>query len=140
MRRLPWGQPTHLPKVRRGNKGENMISKLGSVLILILVLSGCADVKTPTAGYALTHPLSTKTMVVSGTSKGEVLEKWGEPSEIIEAGYDDMGIEKEEWIYDAWFPNTPLDHRQFSRSKKIFFTGDYATGYEDIEDGEATDE
>ncbi|MBU4342842.1 MAG: DUF2845 domain-containing protein [Candidatus Omnitrophica bacterium] len=109
------------------------------VLLALLVLSGCADVKTPTAQYALTHPLSTKTMVVSGTSKGEVLEKWGEPSEIIEAGYDDTGIKKEEWIYEAWFPNTPLDHRHFSRSKKIFFTGDYVTGYEDIGETEQTD-
>ncbi|MBU4342882.1 MAG: hypothetical protein KKG21_02615 [Candidatus Omnitrophica bacterium] len=102
------------------------------VLLALLVLSGCADVKTPTAQYALTHPLSTKTMVVSGTSKGEVLEKWGEPNEIIHMGEDDMGIEKEAWIYDAWFPRAPLDYRHFSRKKKIYFAGDYVTGYEDI--------
>ncbi|NQV04755.1 MAG: hypothetical protein HQ532_04570 [Candidatus Omnitrophica bacterium] len=102
----------------------------------ILVLSGCADVKTPTAQYALTHPLSTKTMVVSGTPKGEVLEKWGEPDEIIDAGFDDMSIKKEVWVYNAWFPEIPLDHRHFSRSKKIYFTGDYVTGYEDIEENE----
>lgn len=103
------------------------------MIIGIMILSGCADVKKPTAGYALTHPLSTKTMVVSGTSKEEVIEKWGEPNEIIAAGVDDMGIKKEEWIYEAWFPGMPLDHRHFSRRKKIYFTGDYATGYKDIE-------
>ena len=106
------------------------------LIMSILYLSGCADVKIPTAGYALTHPLSTESMVVPGTSKGEIIEKWGEPSDVIEAGFDDMGIKKEEWIYDAWFPNTPLDYRHFSRKKKIFFTGDYATGYEDIEEDE----
>lgn len=98
----------------------------------VLFLCGCADVKTPTAHYALRHPLSTKTMVVAGTSKEEVIEKWGEPSEIIDAGRDDMGIKKEEWTYNAWFPKIPFDHRQFSRSKKIYFTGDYVTGYIDI--------
>ena len=106
------------------------------VIFSISVLSGCADIKAPTAQYALTHPLSTKTMVTSGTSKDEVLEKWGEPDEVIDAGFDDMGIKKEVWVYNAWFPDIPLDHRHFSRSKKVYFTGDYVTGYEDIEGNE----
>jgi len=97
-------------------------------------LFGCADVKTPTAGYALTHPLSTKTMVINGTSKDEVIEKWGEPYDIIDMGFDDTGLKKEAWIYEAWFPNTPLDFRHFSRKKKIYFSGGYVTGYEDIEE------
>jgi hypothetical protein len=100
----------------------------------MLFVSGCTDVKTPTAQYALTHPLSTKTMVVAGTSKDEVLEKWGEPSEIIDMGFDDAGLKKEAWIYEAWFRHAPLDYRHFSRKKKIYFIGDYVTGYEDIED------
>lgn len=104
------------------------------VMCNVLLLAGCADVKTPSAHYALTHPLSTKTMVISGTSKDEVLEKWGQPYDIIDLGYDDMGIKKEAWIYNAWFPRAPLDYRHFSRKKKIYFTGDYVTGYEDIED------
>lgn len=99
-----------------------------------LILAGCADVGTPTVQYALTHPLSTKTMVTPGTSKGEVIEKWGEPSEIIEMGYDDRGLKKEAWIYEPWFPHAPLDYRHFSRKKRIYFIGDYVTGYEDIED------
>jgi hypothetical protein len=103
-------------------------------LTIFVFICGCADVKTPTAHYALTHPLSTKTMVTSGTSKGEVLEKWGDPSEVIDIGYDDMGIRKEAWIYYAWFPRAPLDYRHFSKKKKIYFTGNYVTGYEDIED------
>ena len=72
-------------------------------------------------------------MAVAGTSKGEILEKWGEPSEVIDMGVDDMGIKKEAWIYDAWFKGAPLDFRHFSRKKKIYFTGNYVTSYEDIE-------
>lgn len=100
----------------------------------MLIVCGCAEIKTPTPGYALSHPLSTKTMVVPGTSKGEVREKWGEPSEIIDMGFDDASLKKEAWVYEAWFPHIPIDYRHLSRKKKIFFTGDYATGYEDIED------
>ncbi len=104
------------------------------LLFAIFLMCGCADINTPTAYYALTHPLGTKTMVTAGTSKDKVIEKWGEPSDIVDMGYDDMGIKKEAWIYEAWFPCAPLDYRQFSRRKKIYFTGDYVTGYEDIED------
>jgi hypothetical protein len=100
----------------------------------VLILSGCADVKAPGAYYAITHPLSTKTMVSRGTSKDEVIEKWGEPSEIKKIGYDDMGLEKEAWVYNAWFHNAPLDFRHFSRNKCIYFTGNFVTGFEDMED------
>ena len=110
------------------------LRKVLCVTCNVLILSGCADVKVPGIHYAMTHPLSTKTMVARGTSKDEVIEKWGEPSEVRKAGYDDMGIEKEAWIYDAWFHNAPLDFRQFSRKKCIYFTGDYVTGFEDIDE------
>ncbi len=102
--------------------------------IAIFTIEGCADIKTPTTGYALTHPLSTKTMVSPGTSKSEVRETWGEPSEVIDMGVDEAGLKKESWIYNAWFEKTPLDYRHFSRKKKINFAGESVTGYEDIED------
>jgi hypothetical protein len=103
------------------------------VICNVLILSGCADVKMPGPHYAMTHPLSTKTMVSLGTSKGEVIEKWGEPNEVKNIGYDDMGLKKEAWTYNAWFHNAPLDFRHFSRKKCIYFTGDYVTGFEDME-------
>ncbi|MFC1624629.1 hypothetical protein ACFL28_04885 [Candidatus Omnitrophota bacterium] len=109
------------------------------VMMIVLCLSGCADVKVPTAQYALTHPLGTKTMVTPGTSKGDVIENWGEPTDVIDMGYDDAGLKKEAWIYEAWFPGTPLDFRHFSRRKKIYFTDDYVTGSEDIEDADKKD-
>ena len=111
--------------------------KTESIIFLnVVLLTGCADIKIPTANYVITHPLSTKTMVTQGTSKAEVLEKWGEPSNRIEVGYDDLGLKKEAWIYNAWFPYAPLDYRHFSRKKCIYFTGNYVTGFKDIENGE----
>lgn len=104
------------------------------VLVVIFSIYGCADMIAPTAHYAVTHPLSTKTMVVQGTTKDEVREKWGEPSYVEELGFDDMGLKKESWTYNAWFPKTPLDYRHFSRRKCIYFTGNYVTGFKDIGD------
>jgi len=88
----------------------------------------------PSAHYAITHPLGTKTMVTQGTAKDEVIEKWGEPNQVKHLGYDDMGLKKEAWIYNAWFPHAPLDFRHFSRKKCIYFTGNFVTGFEDADD------
>ncbi|MFA5388460.1 MAG: hypothetical protein WC312_01745 [Candidatus Omnitrophota bacterium] len=104
------------------------------MICIFLALCGCADVKVPGAHYAITHPLSTKTMVSMGSTKDEVIEKWGEPGEVRDIGYDDMGLKKQAWLYNAWFRNAPLDYRHFSRKKCIYFTGDYVTGFEDMED------
>lgn len=112
--------------------GRGLLNR--AMLLIAVAVSGCTDIKTPTAHYAITHPLSTKTMVTPGTSKDEVREKWGDPSEIKEVGFDDMGLKKEAWIYNAWFPHTPLDFRHFSRKKCIYFTGSYVTGFEDIDE------
>lgn len=103
-------------------------------LFCVFLLYGCADVKIPTTHYALTHPLSTKTMVTFGSTKDEIIEKWGEPNQIRILGHDDMGLKKEAWIYNAWFPDAPLDYRHFSRRKCIYFTGNYVTGFEDMEE------
>ena len=111
---------------------------LFSVICNLILLTGCADIKTPTAHYALTHPLSTKTMAVPGTTKEEILEKWGQPSQIRYVGMDDMGFKKEAWIYNPWFPDAPLDYRHFSRKKCIYFTGDYVTGFEDINEDKSS--
>ena len=110
-----------------------MIKKIFMIVALSVLFSACADVKVPSTYYAITHPLSTKTMVTQGTSKEEIIEKWGEPSQIKDLGYDDMGLKKEAWIYNAWFPKAPLDFRQFSRKKCIYFTGNFVTGFKDME-------
>ena len=110
-----------------------MIKKILMLVVLSALFSACADVKVPSAYYAITHPLSTKTMAAQGTSKDEVIEKWGEPNSIKVLGYDDRGLRKEAWVYNAWFHNAPLDFRHFSRKKCIYFTGNFVTGFEDIE-------
>ncbi len=104
------------------------------LILCIFVLYGCSDIKMPSTEYALTHPLSTKTMVLRGATKNAVRAKWGDPSEIKDLGYDEMGLKKEAWIYDPWFRKAPLDYRNFSRKKCIYFIGDHVTGFEDIND------
>jgi hypothetical protein len=75
-------------------------------------------------------------MAVAGTSKDEILEKWGEPYDIIYLGEDEMGVPGEVWLYKAWFPGAPLDYRHFSRPKKIYFRGGFVTRMEDDNEGD----
>ena len=71
----------------RNHAGKKRLTIKLVIFLVVFILSGCADVKVPTTSYALTHLLSTKTMVSLGTSKDEVIEKWGEPSEIKKIDY-----------------------------------------------------
>lgn len=92
--------------------------------------AGCSDLVTPTGSYAVTHPWDAGPPVSRGTSKAEVLEKWGRPDEVIPRGADELGIPKEEWIYQAK-TDVPLDYRYLSKTKRIFFSGDSVTGWQD---------
>ncbi len=91
---------------------------------------GCTDVVTPTAHYALTHPWGTRTPVARGKSKAEILHKWGPPDLVVPRGTDELGLPKEEWIYRAK-TTLPIDYRNLSKTKRIVFTGDHVTGWED---------
>jgi len=91
---------------------------------------GCADFVTPTGQYAMTHPWNTKAPILRGTSKAEVLEKWGRPDSVVPLGADELGLPKEEWIYQAK-ADVPIDYRYLSKTKRLLFTGDYVTGWKD---------
>lgn len=101
-----------------------------AIVLGIMGLAGCADFVVPTGRYAVTHPWGAGTPISRGTSKAEVREKWGPPDEVILQGVDEMGIPKEEWVYQAK-ADVPIDYRYLSRTKRILFTGDYVTGWVD---------
>ena len=100
------------------------------ILGVVAGICGCTDFVTPTGQYAVTHPWDTGTPVSRGTSKAEVLAKWGQPDTVIPQGVDELGIPKEEWVYQAK-TNLPIDYRYLSKSKRILFTGDHVTGWKD---------
>ena len=106
---------------------------LGRAIILVgiaSVLWGCADFISPTGHYAVTHPWNTGPPISRGTSKAEMLEAWGKPDAIVPLGVDELGIVREEWVYQGK-TDLPIDYRYLSRTKRIIFTGDHVTGWED---------
>ncbi len=100
------------------------------VLGLSVGLLGCADFVVPTRQYAITHPWDTSPPISRGTTKNEVREVWGQPDAIIPRGVDEMGLSKEEWIYQAR-THVPVDIRYFCKTKRILFTGESVTGWVD---------
>src|SRR3989338_8764527 len=92
--------------------------------------AGCADFVTPTGRYLVSHPWDAGTPISRGTSKAELLEKWGKPDTVIPLGVDELGIPKEEWVYQAK-ADVPIDIRYLSKTKRIIFTGDHVTGWQD---------
>lgn len=97
---------------------------------IVVAASGCGDFVSPTGKYAVSHPWNTGAPISLGTSKAEILEKWGKPDTVIPHGVDEMGIPKEEWVYQAK-ADLPIDYRYLSKTKRILFTGDHVTGWED---------
>lgn len=91
---------------------------------------GCGDFLAPTGRYAITHPWDAGPPISRGTSKAEVLAKWGPPDAVIPLGLDELGIFKEEWIYQAR-ADVPIDIRYLSKTKRILFAGDFVTGWKD---------
>lgn len=62
-----------------------------------------------------------------GQTKGQVEKDWGAPDEVIDLGYDEVGIPKEEWVYVSK-PTSVLDeHTYVCRTQRLIFTGDYLT-------------
>lgn len=96
----------------------------------IIGLTGCSDFVSPTGHYAVTHPWNTGAPISRGTSKAEMLEKWGKPDSVIPLGVDELGLAKEEWVYQGK-TDIPIDYRYLSKTKRIVFTGDHVTGWRD---------
>ena len=111
--------------------GRRNLSTAGFLVIgLVLGANGCSDFVTPTGRYAMTHPWDVGGPIARGTSKAEIRAKWGDPDAVIPHGVDELGLAKEEWVYQAK-ADLPIDYRYLSKTKRILFTGDHVTGWED---------
>lgn len=106
----------------------------GAIVLLAVGMAGgglgCGDFLAPTGQYAVTHPWDAGPPISLGTSKPEVREKWGPPDAVIPLGTDELGIPKEEWVYQAK-TDIPVDIRHLSKTKRILFTGESVTGWAD---------
>ncbi|MBI3318685.1 MAG: hypothetical protein HYZ90_06055 [Candidatus Omnitrophica bacterium] len=96
-----------------------------------LSLTGCGEIQGPkSAEDLLTHPFGTQGPFKRGTTKAEVVADWGNPKHIVPHQVDELGVAREEWIYEGWLPGLPIDHEYVSRTKHLFFEGDHLVRWE----------
>ena len=107
------------------------------ISFIFLCCSGCADIKRPTLGQAITHPWGTKASLHSGMTKEQILHTWGEPDVVNNIGYDELGVAKEEWVYAGRFSKIPVDYRYIAKTKYLYFHGNSLV---DIKDEEQVEE
>jgi hypothetical protein len=102
------------------------------IILLCFIISifgnGCAGIEPPSPGR-LIPPWDGASPLHLGDSKDFVLDKWGEPDEIIQIGVDDVGLIQEEWIYDGTYPVLEIESKILTRGESLIFTGNALTGY-----------
>lgn len=101
--------------------------KLFLVSLLILSLTGCADIAPPTPVSIIKKPLGTDSVKI-GMTKDRVKEVWGEPDQINHVtDKEKWGGERDEWVYSGRYSAIPVDADYLSKTRKLYFDGEYLT-------------
>ena len=101
--------------------------KLFLIFVLLLSLTGCADITPPTPKDIIKRPLGTVSVKV-GMTKGEVRELWGEPDQInYVEDKEKWGGGRTEWVYTGRYSAIPIDADYLSKTKKLYFDGENLT-------------
>jgi len=98
-----------------------------AVVAVAISLSSCAGITPPTPEEIVKHPLGTSTVKI-GMTKEKVESLWGKPADtrIVEDTKRWAGP-REMWVYEAQYSAIPLDAGYLSKTKKLYFDGDYLT-------------
>ena len=103
-----------------------MIKALIIILMAIPLLAGCAGIEPPSPQKVLPPWSGTQNLSI-GMSKDKVLEEWGEPSERLAKGRDDVGLLIEEWVYYGEYPL--VNRKILSQGARLTFTSSSLTSF-----------
>jgi hypothetical protein len=108
---------------------SSMLMRILVPILLVLAITGCASMEMPTAERFI-PPLSGASPLHLGATKDYVRDQWGDPEEINSLGYDEVGLEKEEWIYTGRkLPVIEIEPKLLVKGENLIFTGHALTGY-----------
>jgi hypothetical protein len=106
-----------------------MIMRIIATLVLLSVLTGCAGLEAPTPERFI-PPWSGASALHLGDSKDYVRDQWGDPESINHLGVDEVGLEREEWIYSGRkLPVIEIEPKMLVKGENLIFTGRALTGY-----------
>jgi hypothetical protein len=107
------------------------------LIVLSLITAGCAGIEPPSPQRVL-RPLSDPPPFHLGDSKELIKDTLGEPDHINQLGGDEVGLIKEEWVYQAKSPKL-IDREYMRNDLRLIFTGDTLTSYRSEEPQTAAD-
>ena len=100
------------------------LSYLVLAVIMVFMVSGCAEIEPPNPTKILQKPLGEIPLRV-GMTKAEIISQWGEPD------LKDDSSDREEWVYRGRYSGLPIDRGYLSKTKHLYFDGDYLVGFDD---------
>ena len=102
-----------------------------SVFVLAIFANGCSMLESiPSPGEVMKYPLGKSTLRV-GMTKQEVESKWGKPDSISTVEDKKRWPDpREMWVYNPQTSSIPIDADYLSKTRKIYFDGNYLTDQE----------
>ena len=108
------------------------------IVLLCVVVSGCADVEIPGAKEIIKNPLGPGSVKI-GMTKAQVVEIYGDPSikgTVISKKWNEP---REEWIYRADISTLPVGAGYLSEDLYLYFDGKNLTNISNKSLGKETE-
>ena len=102
-----------------------------AVFVLAVFAYGCSMLESiPSPGEVMKYPLG-KTTLKIGMTKQEVEFKWGKPDSISTVEDKKRWPDpREMWVYQPQTSSIPIDADYLSKTRKLYFDGNYLTDQE----------
>lgn len=102
-----------------------------AVFVLAIFACGCTMLESiPNPEEVIKYPLG-KTTLRIGMTKQEVEYKWGKPDSISTVENKKRWPDpREMWVYHPQTSSIPIDADYLSKTRKLYFDGDYLTDQE----------
>lgn len=104
---------------------------IAAAFVLAAFAYGCSMIETiPTPEEVMKYPLGKTTLRV-GMTKQEVESKWGKPDSTSMVENEKRWPEpREMWVYYPQTSSIPIDADYLSKTRKLYFDGNYLTDQE----------
>ena len=102
------------------------VTRLLSILMLVIFIAGCADMDFPKPVEMLKDPFVSGGLS-KGMSKSEVASKYGSPNVKTIVSAPEWGGQREEWMYKANYSVLPVNAGYLSDDLYLYFDGNNLT-------------
>lgn len=103
-----------------------LISPFLLILFLSVIVTGCADIETPSPAEILKNPIGSGSVKI-GMTKSQVVSLYGEPDLKNIVTSKEWGGAREEWLYRGRYTAIPISAGYLSKDVYLYFDGNSLT-------------